>query len=75
MSDMRYMKILKLCPASQMFHFYTTTRRYLLSANASKGRERESKMEEDIVYCGSCILLHAHVWTHKLTRVHVHAQL
>lgn len=57
MGDMRYMKILKLCPVSQMFHFHTTTRRDLLSTNASTGRKRESKIGHGvrwIMYCLSC---------------------
>lgn len=60
MGDIRYVEILKLCSALQMSHFHTTTRRDLLSTNASKGRKRESKMEGGIVYCGSCIVLPAY---------------
>lgn len=57
MGNMRYMKILKLCPASQMFHFHTTTRRDLLCTNVSTGRKRESKIGPcvmRVMYCPSC---------------------
>lgn len=52
MGDMRYVNILKQPPASQIYHFHTTTERVLLTTDVSKGRKRESKIEEDIEQMG-----------------------
>lgn len=58
MGDVRYVKMLKQPPTSQIRHFHTATRRDLLAMNVSKARKGQSKTQENAaqICCntGSC---------------------